>query len=113
MSLINHEREDLPFQLTRWDSLTPPTREMLQYWLRQEKLVAEQLSLPVGYRTEEIKFSAAGVELLFVGKLQISFPGYGVIEMNPGDCLEIEANTTYEILNIFHGETLLLRAFRS
>jgi quercetin dioxygenase-like cupin family protein len=77
----------------------------------REGLKPIQTQLEPHTHSPEIKFAQTAVRVLVSGKVQFSFPGYGVIELDPGDILEIEPNVLHDIM-VGSQPAVLLEAFR-
>ena len=86
-----------PFELIRWDSPEQPTEDFWQGWMQREKMKAVSETLPLGTQTQEMKHATPLVRVVLKGCLQCSFPGYGVVDLAPGDCLEIAAHTQHDL----------------
>ena len=79
------------YELTRWDSPTPPSPQLLERWFQREKLAPETLTLTLGHQTEEFVLDQAVVRVVTEGRCLCGLPGYGVVELGPGDAIEIGA----------------------
>jgi mannose-6-phosphate isomerase-like protein (cupin superfamily) len=102
-----------PFEITRWESSKTPSQEFLERLLSREGLQAKLLEVARDTHTPEMKFDKTVVWALVSGFLQVSFPGYGVIDLRPGDTLEVEANTLYDLIVDHSQPVQLLEAFRA
>ena len=101
-----------PFEIMRWESASPPSVELLTRMLVREGLQPAQTQLQSQSHSPEIKFAETAVRVLVSGAVQFSFPGYGVIELEPGDILEIEPDVLHDIIVSGHQPAVLLEAFR-
>ncbi|MBX2861041.1 MAG: cupin domain-containing protein [Vampirovibrio sp.] len=99
-----------PFEVIRWDAPKKPTAELLTRWLVADGLDVETVTFPVGEKTQELRYVAKQVRIVVSGHLQYAFPGYGVVELYPGDQLNIEANILYDVSNPDGVEAVLLKA---
>ena len=86
-----------PFEVIRWDAPKPPTPSFLSRWLEREGLSAREEIHAAGSISPEIKFEAPMVRVVVSGNIQVSFPGYGVVELNPGDRLDVEAHFLHDM----------------
>ena len=101
-----------PFEIMRWESVSPPTLESLSRMMAREGLRAEPSELAPQTHTPEMKFERTAVRVLVSGKLQFSFPGYGVIELGPGDILEINPGVLHDIIVSSAQPAIVLEALR-
>lgn len=101
-----------PFEVTRWESATAHSPELLSRMLMREGLRAEPRELPPQTRTPEMRFDRTAVRVLVSGYIQYSFPGYGVIELHPGDMLEILPGVLHDVIVSGSRQAVLLEAFR-
>jgi hypothetical protein len=101
-----------PFEIMRWESASLPSLESLTRMLTREGLLPEQVELAAKMHTPEMKFDKTAVRVLVSGKLQFSFPGYGVIELEPGDILEINPGVLHDIIVSSSQPAIALEAFR-
>ncbi len=98
-----------PFALTRWDSPNPPSPGVFDRWLAKSGLSAETVTLPTATQTEEMKFAEACTRILLSGTLQCAMPGYGVVDLQPGDILEIQGGILHDLrITGSQGATFLL-----
>lgn len=67
-------------------------------WLNREGYQPQEELYPAGMHTPEMIFSHRTIRILLSGCVQVAFPGYGVIELNPGDRIDIEPNVLHDIL---------------
>lgn len=88
---------DRPYEFTRWEAPRDPDQAFLTRMLSREGLSSELKEMEADARTPEIKFARPVVCALVSGHLQFAFPGYGVIELLPGDLLEIEPDVLHDI----------------
>lgn len=95
---------DKPYQLTRWDAPSPPSPGLFDRWLVKSALTATTESLAPGPQTEEMLHPTKTVYILLAGSLQCAMPGYGVVDLQPGDQLEVAANTRHDLKA--HGQDL-------
>lgn len=101
-----------PFEIMRWESPNPPTLDFLIRMLAREGLRAGQVDLPAQSRSQEMKFEQAMVMVVAVGRLQYAFPGYGAIDVGPGDILEINPGVLYDVTVSGTQPAILLQAAR-
>lgn len=101
-----------PFEIMRWESSNPPSLDFLTRMLAREGLKPEQVELASKTHTPEMKFDQTAVRVLVSGKIQFSFPGYGVIELEPGDILEINPGVLHDIIVSSSQPAVLLEALR-
>lgn len=101
-----------PFEIMRWDDAAPPSLALLVRMLEREGLHPEQTELPSQTRSPEMKFPDVVVRVLVAGKVQYSFPGYGVIELEPGDILEINPGVLHDVIVDSAQPAMLLEAIR-
>jgi hypothetical protein len=105
---MNHR----PFEVIRWESAMAHSPELLARMLAREGLQAEPRELPPRTRTPEMRFDRTAVRVLVAGHIQYSFPGYGVIELHPGDMLEIFPGVLHDVIVAGSQQAVLLEAFR-
>jgi hypothetical protein len=96
-----------PFEIMRWDDPAPPSLAFLTGMLEREGLQPKQTEWLPQTHSPEMKFSQVVVRVLVSGKVQYSFPGYGVIELEPGDILEINPGVLHDVIVDAHPATLL------
>ncbi len=101
-----------PFEIFRWESPNAPTVEMLTRMLGRDNLTPESVELAAQIHTPEMKFEKTTVNVLASGQVQYSFPGYGVIELESGDVLEIQPGVLHDIIVGGSHSAVLLRAFK-
>lgn len=103
-----------PFEIMRWDddSVTPSLDFLLRMMTR-EGLKPEQTELASHTQSAEMKFSEIVVRVVVTGRLQYSFPGYGVIELEPGDILEINPGVLHDVIVASSHPATILEATRS
>jgi hypothetical protein len=101
------------YELTRWDSPTPPSPQLLERWFQREKLAPETLTLTLGHQTEEFVLDQAVVRVVTEGRCLCGLPGYGVVELGPGDAIEIGAGIRHDLQSLGTQPTQLLWALRS
>jgi hypothetical protein len=101
-----------PFEITRWESSKEPTPDFLSRMLVREGLNAEELELPAETYTPEMKFEKATIRVLVAGNIQYSFPGYGVIELLPGDMVEIQPGVLHDAIVSPSQAAIVLQAFK-
>lgn len=101
-----------PFEITRWESAASPSSDLLQRMLSREGLTPDITELPEQTHTPEMRFDKPIVYVLISGHIQYSFPGYGVIELEPGDMLEIHPGILHDVIVGTHQTAMLLQAFR-
>jgi hypothetical protein len=100
-----------PFEIMRWDDAATPSQEFLARMLTREGLLPQQTEWASNTHSPEMKFPQTVVRVVVSGKLQYSFPGYGVIELEPGDILEINPGVLHDVIVGSH-PTILLEAIR-
>lgn len=96
----------------RWDADKPPTSEFLKRMMTREGLCPEQVELPANSRSPEMKFEQTRVLVASAGCVQVSFPGYGSVEVFPGDILEIQPHTTHDFIVDHVDCTVIYEAFK-
>lgn len=101
-----------PFEIMRWESPNPPTADFLARMMSREGLQANQSELPAQSRTQEMKFDRTMVMVVVSGRLQYAFPGYGVIDVEPGDVLEINPGVLYDVTVSSAQPAIFLQAIR-
>lgn len=99
-SLDMHAEITGPFEIMRWDHSEAPTLERLQRIMDREGFAGGVESLAASAKTPEMKFDKEVFLAPVAGVVQVAFPGYGVIELNPGDILEIQPHTTHDMIAI-------------
>lgn len=87
-----------PFEIIRWEAPREPDEEFLTYMLIRDGYEPERTELTPGTRSPEMKFDKTVIRVLISGKVQYSFPGYGSIDLAPGDILEISPATLHDII---------------
>ncbi|MEM0950890.1 MAG: hypothetical protein AAGI66_01950 [Cyanobacteria bacterium P01_H01_bin.74] len=87
----------VPFELIRWESIAKPSLPILQNMLMQQGLLATQVELEKGYKTEEQELEKEKTYVVVSGNLQFAFPGYGSIDLLPGDILSISARIRHHV----------------
>jgi hypothetical protein len=80
--------------------------------LAREGLQPSQTQLEPLSQTPEVKFAKTAVRVLVSGAVQFSFPGYGVIDLAPGDILEIEPDVLHDVMVSSSQPAVLLEALR-
>ena len=101
-----------PFDIIRWESPKPPTLDFIQRWMERDGLHPEQQEIAAGTHTAEVKFTQVMVRTVSAGEVQCSFPGYGVVELHPGDSVEIQPDTLHDIKVISREPAVLLSSLR-
>ncbi|WP_373531410.1 hypothetical protein [Vampirovibrio sp.] len=101
-----------PFEIMRWESPSPPTLDFLTRMMTREGLQASQTELPAQSRSPEVKFEKTVVMVVASGQLQYAFPGYGVIDVDAGDILEINPGVLYDVTVSSSEPAILLQALR-
>lgn len=101
-----------PFDIMRWESPNAPTSEQLTRMMAREGLTPETQELPPQSRSVEMQFAQTRVIVSSQGKVQVSFPGYGVIEISPGDILEIIPETIHDLIVESPHPSVILQAFK-
>ena len=101
-----------PFEIMRWESANPPTMDFLVRMMAREGLESNQSELPAQSRSQEMKFDQVSVTVVVSGRLQYAFPGYGVIDVEPGDILEISPGVLHDVSVSSTQPAILLQALR-
>jgi hypothetical protein len=101
-----------PFEIMRWESSTPPTLDFLTHMMSREGLLASQSELAAQTQTNEMKFDQTVVMVLVSGRIQYAFPGYGAVDLEPGDVLEIDPGVLHDITVCGGQPALILQALR-
>ncbi len=101
-----------PFEIMRWESSTPPTLDFLTHMMSREGLSASQSELAAQTQTHEMKFEQPVVVVLVSGRIQYAFPGYGAVDLEPGDVLEIDPGVLHDITVCGAQPALILQALR-
>lgn len=101
-----------PFEIMRWDDATIPSLDRLVRMLEREGLRPEKTELASHTHSPEVKFDQVVVRVLVFGKVQYSFPGYGVIELEPGDVLEINPGVLHDVIVASSQPATMLEAIR-
>jgi hypothetical protein len=91
-----------PFEVTRWEASQPPSSTLVERLFSKEGLTPERESLSPGVQTTERKWTQPAIILLLVGRLQVAFPGYGVVELAVGDRLDIDPEALHDLTTIGH-----------
>lgn len=101
-----------PFEIIRWDAPKEPNLGFLMNMMLRDGLKAEPLELAAKTHSPEVKYPQTAVRVLVEGTIQYSFPGYGVIELEPGDMLEIQPGVLHDVTVSSSRPAVLLQAFR-
>lgn len=101
-----------PFEIMRWESPEPPTLAFLTRMMQREGLQASQDELAGKSRSPEMKFDQTRVMVVVQGQLQFAFPGYGVIDVDPGDIVEISPGVLHDVTVNGAQAAILLQALR-
>lgn len=101
-----------PFEIMRWESSSPPSLDFLIRMMAREGLCATPSELALHTHTVEMKFEKTAVQVVVSGKIQYAFPGYGVIDLEPGDILEINPGVLFDMTVSGAQPALLLEALR-
>lgn len=99
-----------PFEVMRWESKEEPTREFLMRMMNRECHRIEEEEVPLG-KTQEMKFKEAILRVPLSGAISFGFPGYGSVDLEPGDILEIQPNILHDITISGHQPALILRGY--
>ncbi len=99
-----------PFEIMRWDSPREPDADFLARMMNREGLQPETIELAPGTRTAEKKQDQLLMVVLAAGQIQVSFPGYGVIGLDPGDILEIQPDVLHDFTVSSAQAAVLLQA---
>jgi hypothetical protein len=102
-----------PFEIMRWESSALPTVEALTRMMQREGLQPSQAQLEPQSQTSEMKFDKTMVRVLVSGIVQVSFPGYGVIQLDPGDIVEINPDVLHDLVVSSAQPAVILEAFRN
>jgi hypothetical protein len=86
------------YDLDRWESKTPPNPGMIERMMGLEAAgnPVEPCEALAGQQSGELFCEQGLVMCLCTGVLNVTFPGYGVVALAPGDILKIPANTRFE-----------------
>ncbi len=101
-----------PFEIMRWESPDSPTLEFLTRMMQREGLQPSQSELAGHSRSLEMKFNQTRVLVVVQGQLQFAFPGYGVIDVESGDILEINPGVLHDVTVKGSQAAVLLQALR-
>ncbi len=101
-----------PFEIIRWDAPKPPDLELLQRMMKREGLDCTFQQMNGGERTPETRYGEGFISAVVSGMMQYAFPGYGVIEVRPGDWLEIQPGIIHDVLVLGEAPATFLQAFR-
>lgn len=102
-----------PFDIMRWELDQAPDREFLQQMLTREGLQSTLLELAARSHSPEVKYERPCVHVVVSGHVQYAFPGYGAIELNAGDILEINPQVLHDTIVLNSDQpALILQAFR-
>lgn len=101
-----------PFEIMRWESPEFPTLEILQRMMQREGLEATLVEFTGQSRSQEMMFEQSQVTVVVQGRLQFAFPGYGVVDVGPGDIVEINAGILYDVTVNGLQTALMLQALR-
>ena len=104
--------QEKPFEIMRWASRSVPTVEVLSRILAREGLKAESIQRDPHTHSMEMKFDKTAIRVMVSGQLQYSFPGYGVIELMPGDILEIQPDVLHDVMVSGENPAVVLEALR-
>ncbi len=80
--------------------------------MHREGLQPSQSELAGQSRSLEMKFNQNRVLVVVQGQLQFAFPGYGVIDLDPGDILEINTGVLHDVTVKGSQDAVLLQALR-
>lgn len=103
---------DKPFNIMRWEAPEAPTPEQLSRMMAREGLQAESQDLLPHSRSPEMRFEKIRIIVASVGKVQVSFPGYGTVDISPGDILEIAPETLHDLIVEQSQSSTILQAFK-
>lgn len=101
-----------PYEWMAWGGTTAPSEEQLDHMLVKEGLSPVKTELPPG-KSQEMRFDQAVVWVLVEGKAYFGMPGYGSVDMAPGDIMEIEAGLMHDITVTSGSNSRFLQAFRA
>ena len=101
-----------PFEITRWESPKTPDPEFLARMLGRENLTGELQEMPAGEHTIERKYERDALAVVVSGRLQVALPGSGVVELGPGDMLEIRPHVLHDLTVVGAQPVQYLLAFR-
>ena len=96
----------------RWESATTPTADFLTRMLSREGLSPEPVEFAAQSQSMEMKYEQAVVYVVATGKIQYAFPGYGAIDLAPGDILEINPGVLHDITVTGNQSASVLKALR-
>lgn len=99
----------VPYELMRWESVASPSLSLLSNMLEQQSCVATQVSFSAGYKTEEQELDVLTTYVVVSGKISFAFPGYGTVDLGPGDILEVFPRVRHNV-SVHDGEVTLLQA---
>jgi len=100
-----------PFDIMQWDAPEAPTKDKLVGLLEREGLKLSEESLSPG-KTPEMKNTKVTVYVLISGSVYVGLPGYGSVDLDPGDILEINPDVTHDLVVTGQGQAILLKALR-
>ena len=100
-----------PYEWMAWGGNTTPSEEQLEHMLVKEGLAPLKTFLTPG-KSQEMRFDKSVIWVLVEGKAYFGMPGYGSIDMAPGDIMEIEAGLMHDITVTSTGDSQFLQAFR-
>jgi hypothetical protein len=80
--------------------------------MHRENLQPTETRLEPHSQTAEMKFAQPLVRVLVSGIVQVSFPGYGVIQLKPGDILEINPHVLHDMIVSSSQPAVLLESVR-
>ena len=101
-----------PFEIMRWDHSDPPTLARLQRIMAREGFAGDEARFEPSVKTPEMKHHERVFLAPVTGTVQVSFPGYGVIALHPGDILAIEPDTTHDITAEGREAALVLKGLK-
>jgi hypothetical protein len=95
---VNSLPQEPPVQILHWQGSKPPTQRLLKLLLEEAGHTHVSLeALPAGYRSAEQQETTPVLRWLLSGVLQLALPGYGVVELHPGDQYIIAPDFTYDV----------------
>jgi hypothetical protein len=107
----------LPYELTKWISRQLPDETVLERALHGEGLVTTSITLIAQSRCDATSLEQLSqqstVLVVVTGKLQVSFPGYGVVALEQGDQLDVESGTRFDLSVLGHQSVKILVANRN
>jgi mannose-6-phosphate isomerase-like protein (cupin superfamily) len=101
-----------PYTVEHWDSPKIPDKAFWQHQLVREGLSFQWEELPANTTTPEMKAPQTVTKVVISGQCQIAFPGFGTVDLKPGDRVDIEPDTLFDMRSSLAETTLLIDARR-